>query len=508
MAVNSGIHERQRIYIAIDLKSFYASVECADRKLDPLVTNLVVADPARTDKTICLAVSPGLKSYGLPGRPRLFEVVQAAKGINADRRRDAPGHAFTGKSFLTTELEKDPSLELDYIVAPPRMALYMKYSTDIYKIYLKYISADDILVYSCDEVFMDVTEYLNLYDMTAHELAITMIRDVLVQTGITATAGIGTNLFLSKVAMDIVAKKLPADKDGVRIAELDERSFRSTLCAHTPVTDFWGFGSGTAKRLAKLGIFTLGDLAGYSEICEDNLYKAFGVKAELIIDHAWGWEPCTMQDIKKYRPKTNSLSSGQVLMRPYSFDEAAVIVREMTDLLTLDLVKKKLVTDQMTLTVCYECFRDPDSIAAYRGEMHYDWYGRPTPKHAHGTANLKEATSSARVITDAMMRLYDRITDRELMVRRIYVCACRTVHEDAVSRDGEEYEQLDLFTDYEARERERKAEREALEKEKALQTATADIRQKFGKNAILKGTNFLEGATTRERNEQIGGHRA
>ena len=367
---------------------------------------------------------------------------------------------------------------------------------------------DDILVYSVDEVFMDVTEYLNLYGMTPHELAITMISDVLVHTGITATAGIGTNLFLSKVAMDIVAKKIPADKDGVRIAELDEKTFRSTLWAHTPITDFWGFGSGTARRLAELRIFTLGDLARYSEIREDDLYKAFGVKAELIIDHAWGVEPCTMQDIKQYRPKTNSLSSGQVLQRPYSYDEAAVIVREMTDLLTLDLVKKKLVTDQLTLTICYECFRDPDSIASYKGEVHYDWYGRPTPKHGHGTANLKEPTSSTRMITDAMMRLYERITDRELMVRRVYVCACRTVPEDSVENDGEKYEQLDLFTDYEARERERKAEEEALEKERALQTAATDIRQKYGKNAILKGTNFLKGAMTRERNEQIGGHRA
>lgn len=500
--------ERQRIYIAIDLKSFYASVECADRKLDPLVTNLVVADPARTEKTICLAVSPGLKSYGLPGRPRLFEVVQAVKGINASRKRSAAGHTFTGKSFLTTELEKDPSLELDYIVAPPRMALYMKYSTEIYKIYLKYISADDILVYSCDEVFMDVTGYLKLYDMTPHELALTMIRDVLIHTGITATAGIGTNLFLSKVAMDVEAKKMAADKDGVRIAELDEKTFRSTLWGHTPITDFWGFGSGTAKRLKGLGLFTLGDIARYSEIGESNLYKVFGVKAELIIDHAWGWEPCTMEDIRQYRPKTNSLSSGQVLMRPYSFDEASVIVREMTDLLTLDLVKKKLVTDQITLTICYECFRDQESIASYKGEMHNDWYGRPTPKHGHGTANLKEPTSSTRIITDAMMQLYERITDRELMVRRVYVCACRTVPEDSVNQNAEEYEQLDLFTDYEAREKEKRAEDEALAKEKALQTATTDIQKKYGKNAILKGTNFLEGAMTRERNNQIGGHKA
>ncbi|MCR5591686.1 MAG: DNA methylase [Lachnospiraceae bacterium] len=495
------------IYIAIDLKSFYASVECVERHIDPLTANLVVADSSRTEKTICLAVSPGLKSYGLPGRPRLFEVVQAVKMVNASRLTRAHRSSFSGKSIFTTELDANPSLEVDYIVATPRMALYMKYSTDIYKIYLKYIAPEDILVYSCDEVFMDVSAYLDTYRMTAHELAMTMIRDVLSTTGITATAGIGTNMFLCKVAMDITAKHMPADKDGVRIAELDEMEFRRTLWSHTPITDFWRIGAGTARRLAKMGLHTMGDIAACSEKFEDLLYKAFGVNAELIIDHAWGWEPCTIEDTRNYRPMNNSISSGQVLQRPYAYDEGAIIVREMTDLLTLDLVKKGLVTDQMVLTIGYESVKDPSELEKYDVEVGLDWYGRYVPKHAHGTASLGRMTSSTRIITEAVMELYERIVDPRLFIRRVTICAGRVVPEkEAAERDS--YVQLDLFTDYEEEERRRAEEDEQLAKEKALQLATLDIKNKYGKNAILKGTNFLEGAMTIERNKQVGGHKA
>ncbi len=500
-------HSVGHMYIAIDLKSFYASVECVERALDPLVTCLVVADAARTDKTICLAVSPGLKRYGVPGRPRLFEVIQKVREINADRRYLAPDHRFSGKSFHTFELDADPALELDYITAPPRMGLYMRYSTDIYRIYLKYVAPEDIHVYSCDEVFIDVSPYLRIYGMTPHELAITMIRDVLSSTGITATAGIGTNMYLCKIAMDIVAKHMPADKDGVRIAELNESSFREQLWGHTPLTDFWSIGGGTARRLASLGLFTMGDLAVYSEIDEDSLYRTFGIKAELLIDHAWGWEPCTIDCIKRYVPENNSLSSGQVLPRPYSFAEAAIIVREMADLLALRLVRKGFLTDQLTLTIGYESLKDGAQQRAYKGEFHYDWYGRLVPKHAHGSVCLKCMTASSQMIIDALLALYPDITDRELMIRRVNICAARIVRSPEICTD-DEYEQLDLFTDYEAAERLRQAERARLQKERSLQIAELEIKEKYGKNAILKGTNFLEGAMTRERNMQIGGHKA
>ncbi|MCR4788948.1 MAG: DNA methylase [Lachnospiraceae bacterium] len=491
-------------YIAIDLKSFYASVECSERKLDPLNTNLVVADPDRTEKTICLAVSPSLKAYGIPGRARLFEVVERVKLVNSERKSHAPGRRFSGSSHFADELKADPSLELDYIVAKPRMALYMKYSTDIFRIYLKYVSAEDMHVYSCDEVFMDVTQYLNTYKMTAHELALTMIRDVLKNTGITATAGIGTNLFLSKVAMDIVAKHMKADKDGVRIAELDEMGFRRTLWDHTPITDFWRVGGGTARRLRSLGLYTMGDVAAYSELYEDTLYKSFGVNAELLIDHAWGWEPCTIAEIKQYKPESNSLSTGQVLQRPYGYEEAAIVVREMTDLLTLDLVRKGLITDQMVLTIGYENIKDPEEI---NGEVSVDRYGRTVPKHAHGTVNLEIKTSSTKLITDAVMKLYERITDRDLKIRRLNVTACKVIHEEEHTEEPI-YEQLDLFTDYEKMIETRNKEKEKLEKERALQLAALKIKEKYGKNAILKGTDLLEGATTIQRNGQIGGHNA
>ena len=497
----------EHIYIAIDLKSFYASVECVERGLDPLTTNLVVADNTRTDKTICLAVSPGLKSYGVSGRPRLFEVNQMVRMLNADRRLKAPYRHFTGKSCFVPELNADPALELDFITAVPRMLLYMQYSTRIYGIYLRYIAPEDIHVYSCDEVFIDAAQYLSLYGKSAHELAITMIRDVLTETGITATAGVGTNLFLSKVAMDIVAKHMPADKDGVRIADLDEHGFREKLWNHTPITDFWRVGGGIARRLYNLGLITMGDVARYSEYGESRLYKIFGVNAELLIDHAWGWEPCTIDYIKQYKPATNSISSGQVLQRPYKYEEAMIIVREMTDLLSLDLVRKHVVTDQMVLYIGYECIKDPDLIKDYKGELHLDYYGRITPKHANGTANLHRYTSSTRLLTAAVIGLFESIVDPLLLIRRVNICACHVLPENAVKLHPE-FEQLDLFTDFDALERARQEEDFLLEKEKALQLATLKIKDKYGKNAILKGTNFLEGAMTRQRNQWIGGHKA
>ena len=502
-------------YIAIDLKSFYASVECTERGLDPLDTNLVVADKSRTEKTICLAVSPSLKEYGIPGRPRLFEVVQRVKSVNSERNRRAPNRRFTGKSYIASELKHSPDKELSYIVAPPRMSLYMEYSSRIYGIYLKYIAPEDIHIYSVDEVFMDVTPYLESYKMTAHELAMTIIRDVLKTTGITATAGIGTNLYLCKIAMDIVAKHIAPDKDGVRIAELDEMSYRRLLWSHRPITDFWRVGKGYARKLEKYGIYTMGDVArcslGTSEDYrnEELLYKLFGVNAELLIDHAWGWEPCTIADIKKYRPETSSISSGQVLHCPYDFDKGKLIIREMTELLVLELVEKGLVTNQMVLTIGYdiENLTDPDRRKAYKGEVVTDRYGRRIPKHAHGTANLKTHTSSTMIIVKAVMELYDRIADKNLLVRRMNVTACNVVDEKSVSTKPV-YEQLDLLTDYDERDKAREAEQKALEREKKVQHTMLDIQRKFGKNAVVKGFNLMEGATTMERNKTIGGHKA
>ncbi len=500
----------ERTYIAIDLKSFYASVECRERGLDPLTANLVVADASRTEKTICLAVSPSLKAYGIPGRARLFEVVEKVKEVNSFRKERNHGKPFTGKSDQAPELAADPSLELDYIVAPPRMALYMRYSTEIYKIYLKYIAPEDMHVYSCDEVFMDVTEYLGIYKMSPRELARTIIRDVLKSTGITATAGIGTNMFLCKIAMDIVAKHIPADEDGVRIAELDERSYREKLWDHTPLTDFWRVGAGTARRLAAMGLYTMGDVARFSETYEDRLYKEFGVNAELIIDHAWGYEPCTIAAIKAYRPESSSLSSGQVLSRPYTYKEAEVVVREMADVLALDLTEKKLVTDCIVLTICYdsESLKNPEVRRKYDGEIKPDWYGRPVPKHAHGTARLKRQTASSRLITEGAIDIFKRTVNEDLLVRRIYIVADHITPESEAVIPGTQEEQLSLFVNYEERDRDREKEEEALRKEKALQEATLSIKKRFGKNAILKGVNFEEGATGRDRNRQIGGHKA
>ncbi|MBE6836162.1 MAG: DNA methylase [Ruminococcaceae bacterium] len=491
-----------RTYIAIDLKSFYASVECVERGLDPLNTNLVVADQSRTEKTICLAVSPSLKKHGIPGRARLFEVVEKVREVNSLRRSLAPKNKLAGKSVFADELESNPALELDYIVAPPQMARYMEISTNIYNIYLKYIAPEDIHVYSVDEVFIDATNYLKTYKKTAHELAMTMIRDVLSSTGITATAGIGTNMYLCKIAMDIVAKHIPADKDGVRIAELDEMSYRKQLWEHTPITDFWRVGKGYATRLANNGMYTMGDVARCSIENEDKLYKLFGINAELLIDHAWGYEPCRMSDIKSYVPESNSLSLGQVLSSPYPFEKARLIVREMTDNLVLDLVKKGLVTDQMVLTVGYD-IENTKNVS----ESEIDRYGRKTPKSAHGSINLNMYTSSTKIITDAVIKLFDRIVDRQYTVRRMYVVANRVLPEKSL-KDKEQFEQMDLFTDYEKRDKEKEEQNEAIEKEKKIQQAVISIKDKFGKNAILKGMNFEEGATAKERNEQVGGHKA
>jgi DNA polymerase V len=507
--------EQTRSYVAIDLKSFYASVECKERNLDPLTTNLVVADPERTTKTICLAVSPALKAYGIPGRARLFEVVRKVKEINGERKRKNGGHEFTGQSCDTGELKADRSFALDYITAVPRMALYMKYSTRIYDIYLKYVAPEDIHVYSIDEVFMDVTDYLHTYRLTPEELAGKIMREIYEQTGITATAGIGTNLYLAKIAMDIMAKHSEPDENGFRFASLDEMSYRRSLWNHRPLTDFWRVGRGYAKKLEQCGLYTMGDIARCSVgkenefYNEELLYKMFGVNAELLIDHAWGYEPCTMEQVKAYKPETNSVCSGQVLHCPYDFDKAKLVVKEMTDLMTLDLVDKRLVTDQIVLTVGYdiENLTDPDRYRKYKGSVTIDRYGRKVPKHAHGTTNLKRKTSSTMLITDAVMELYDRIVDKNLLIRRINITANKLVDE-SFSKEEETYEQLDLFTDYTVKEQEQAEEEAVLEREKRMQQTMLTIKKKFGKNAILKGMNLQEGATAKDRNEQIGGHKA
>ncbi len=501
--------DEQKIYLAIDLKSFYASQECVERGLDPLRTNLVVADASRTDKTICLAVSPSLKACGLGGRPRLFEVKQKVREINAMRLAKAPGHRFTGASCDASELEANPALALDYIAAPPRMAHYMECSTRIYQIYLKYVAPEDMHIYSIDEVFIYATPYLKLYGLTPREFTRKILRDVLETSGITATAGIGTNLYLCKVAMDIVAKHTQPDANGARIGELDEMRYRRELWNHRPLTDFWRVGRGYAKRLEQNGMYTMGDVARCSVgkpgefYNEDLLYKLFGVNAELLIDHAWGWEPCTIADIKAYRPESNSLGSGQVLQCPYPFHKARLVVREMADLLALELVDKGLLTDQMVLSVGYdvENLTDPGKRRAYQGSVTTDFYGRKVPKHAHGSIHLKSHTASAKRIVEAVMELFDRIVNPELLVRRLNLVANHVVPE---TDKGDSFCQLDFFTD------QANAETEAaeLERERRRQEAVLEIRKKYGKNAILKGMNLEEGATARMRNKQIGGHRA
>lgn len=503
----------EKIYIAIDLKSFYASVECMERGLDPMTTNLVVADKSRTEKTICLAVSPALKKYGIPGRPRLFEVIQKVSEINQIRKRKIPGNQFSGTSVQSSELEKKPELEIDYIIAPPQMAKYIAISRKIYEVYLKYIAPEDMHVYSIDEVFIDATGYLKTYKVSAREFARQMILDVLNTTGITATAGIGTNLYLCKVAMDIGAKHIPADAKGVRIAQLDEMKYRQTLWSHTPLTDFWRVGRGYADKLAACGIYTMGDIARCSIGSEreyhneELLYKLFGVNAELLIDHAWGYEPCTMEDIKAYRPESNSIGSGQVLPCAYDFDKAKLVVREMADSLALELVDKKLVTNQLTLTVGYDKENLSKGSKRYTGEIMTDRYGRSIPKHAHGTENLEKYTSSAREMMIAAERLYDRIVNPSLLVRRLNLTA-NHVSDEASVNQKDTYEQLNLFTNYEEKEKQKKEEDAVLKREKKMQEAMLTIQKKYGKNAILKGIHYEEGATGKERNNQIGGHKA
>lgn len=496
-------NEESKIYVAIDLKSFYASVECKERGLDPITTNLVVADSSRTEKTICLAVSPALKSYGIPGRARLFEVVQKVKEVNIYRKRKATNRTFTGSSYSDIELKKNKSLELSYIIAPPRMAYYMKYSSKIYNIYLKYFSSDDIYVYSIDEVFIDVTHYLKTYNMRAKELVTKVIQDVYQTTGITATAGIGTNLYLCKIAMDIVAKHVKPDENGVRIASLDEMAYRKLLWGHRPLTDFWRVGKGYTKKLEEHGMYTMGDVARMSVKNEDLLYKLFGVNAELLIDHAWGWESVTIESIKAYRPATNSICSGQVLHCPYNYENTKIIVKEMTELLALDLVEKGLVTNQIVLEVGYDVdnLKNQAISSLYNGEITTDKYGRKVPKHAHGTINIDHQTSSSKVLTEHIIKLYEQIINKQLLVRRINITVNNVVNENMVQNSN--YEQINLFVDY----KEVNKKREKEEAEKEIQKAMINIKNKYGKNAIIKGMNLQKEGTTIERNGQIGGHK-
>ena len=504
---------KERTFICCDLKSFYASVECVERGLDPMTTNLVVADQSRTEKTICLAVTPSLKAYGISGRARLFEVVQKVAEVNAKRKRNAPGHQFTGSSWHDRSVRADPALALDYIVAPPQMARYIHWSTEIYRVYLKYIAPEDIFPYSIDEVFMDVTNYLDTYKMTARELTRTIILDILKTTGITAAAGMGTNLYLAKVAMDIGAKHVQPDEHGVRIAQLNERTYRQHLWTHRPLTDFWRVGKGYANKLEAHGLYTMGDIARCSignagdYHNEELLYKLFGVNAEILIDHAWGWEPCTIADAKAYKPENKSIVSGQVLQCPYDFQKARLVAREMADALALDLVDKGLVTNQLVLTVGYdrENLDDPSRRQSYHGPVTTDRYGRKIPKHAVGTENF-HYTSSASDLLRAVTALYDRIVNPNLLIRRLSISANKLLPEADSPKD--EAEQLDLFTDYAAKERREQADEAAHARERKIQEAMLGIKKKYGKNAILKGMNLEEGATARERNETIGGHHA
>ena len=495
---------KDRTYIAIDLKSFYASVECHDMGLNPMDTNLVVADVSRTDKTICLAVSPSLKSYEIPGRCRLFEVRERLRIINNERRKNAPGRRFKGKSSIYSELRDDPALEVDFIPAKPRMAKYMEISSEIYGIYLGYIAPEDIHVYSIDEVFIDATDYLTLYGLSAHDFAMQLVLSVLERTGITATAGIGPNMYLAKVAMDIMAKHSRADANGVRIAELDEMSYREKLWSHRPLTDFWRVGRGYAKKLEEHRLYTMGDIARYSERNEELLYKLFGVNAELLIDHAWGWEPCTMKDIKEYRPDSSSIGSGQVLQAPYPFAKARLVVKEMADSLSLSLVEKRLAAHQIVLAVGY----DAENITEnYSGPTKQNHYGRTVPKSTHGSYSFSTPSSSSKEIIDAAISIFDNTVNSSLAIRRIYITAMNVVDEETAKREGSSV-QLELFTDTDEYEEERKRKEREAEKERRLQDATLEIKKKFGKNALLRGMSFEEGATQRERNEQIGGHKA
>ena len=503
----------EKSYIAIDLKSFYASVECINRGLDPMQTNLVVADISRTEKTICLAVSPSLKSFGIPGRPRLYEIVQKINKVNENINMQYNKNGKIKKSCNITELNNNKTLNVDYIIAKPQMAYYIKCSNIIYNIYLKYISHEDIHIYSIDEVFIDATKYLKIYNMSAHDLAMAMIKDVLENTGITATVGIGTNLYLSKIAMDIVAKKMPADKNGVRIASLNEINYRKQLWAHTPITDFWRVGKGYAKKLAKYDLYTMGDIArcslgkqndGYNE---DLLYELFGVNAELLIDHAWGYEPCTITEIKSYKPKNTSICSGQVLQEAYPFDKARLVVHEMIDLLVLDLVAKNLVTDQIVLTVGYDIENLTNTNINYNGEVVSDAYGRKIPKHSHGTTNLIKKSSSTKIIVNAVMQLFDKIVNNKLLVRRISISANHLVNINNCT-ENENIEQLNFFDNCNISDTPNSINKDDLKKENSIQNTMISLKEKYGNNAIIKGMNLMDGATTIDRNKQIGGHNA
>ena len=496
--------EIKKQYIAIDLKSFYASVECAERNLDPLKTNLVVADPTRTEKTICLAVSPSLKQYGIPGRARLFEVLEAVKKINYQRLKKCPGHKFKGKSFDDDELKRNPYLELDFVIAPPQMSHYIAKSVEIYNIYLKYIDSQDIHVYSIDEMFADVTKYLKTYKKNAAEIASMLIKEVYEKTGITATAGVGDNMYLAKVAMDILAKHAKENKDGVRIATLDEMSYREQLWDHLPLTDFWRVGRGLTKRLYNHGLLTMGDIARQSLIDEDVLYQEFGINAELLIDHAWGYEPCTMEDVKSYEPENNSLSIGQVLPGPYEYEKAKLIIKEMAEALSLDMVNKGLLTDQIAISVGY----DVRDLTQENITIDKDWYGREVPKGNHSSINIGQFTSSTTLITEAAVRLFDRIINKKLHVRRMYIVATRVIKIKEIKKYENEYEQMNLFVDYDELEKKRQTRQAKLEEENKLQKTILKIKSKYGKNMVLKGHDFEEGGTTRERNNQIGGHKA
>ena len=497
--------EEKRQCIAIDLKSFYASSECVERGLNPLTTNLVVADVSRTEKTICLAVSPSLKQYGIPGRARLFEVIQKVKQINKERLKNAPGHKFTGKSFDDNELKRNPNLELDFIAATPQMAHYIQKSTEIYKIYLKYIDSKDIHVYSIDEMFADVTKYIKTYKKNAEEIATMMILDVYRTTGITATGGIGDNLYLAKVAMDIIAKHTKPNKEGVRIGHLTEQSYRELLWDHTPLTDFWRVGRGLTNRLFKHGLLTMGDIARQSLIDEDVLYQEFGVNAELLIDHAWGYEPVTIEDIKNYKPKNNSLSVGQVLSEPYDYEKAKIIIKEMADSLSLDLTNKGLLTDQIVLSFGYDIGDLNDSLS--QDEVSLDWYGRKVPTGEHGSYNLTHFTSSTKEIVKAATMLYERLINKKFHVRRVYI-GCPVIKESDIDKYTSKYQQMSLFASPEEIDEYSKNIKEIESEEKELQKTILKIKNKYGKNAVLKGMDYEEGGTTRERNEQIGGHKA
>jgi len=502
--------KKERIYIAIDLKSFFASVECVERGLDPLTTNLVVADGARTEKTICLAVTPALKSFGISGRARLYEVVQQVGKVNRTRKL-AIRKDFEGSSCDINELKENPNLSLNYIIAPPRMSYYMDYSTRVYSIYLRYIAPEDIHVYSIDEVFMDVTDYLNTYKCTPRELAMKMIHEVLKETGITATAGIGTNLYLCKIAMDIVAKHIPADKDGVRIAYLDEMTYRKELWNHRPLTDFWRIGKGTVKRLADKGLYTMGDIArcsiGKKEdyYNEELLYKLFGINAELIIDHAWGYEPTRISDIKSYKSETNSLGNSQVLSRPYQFDEGLIVIKEMAESLTLSLVEKKLVCSSVFVGISY----DIENVEKddFEGETSKDFYGRIAPKSTHGIYNFESPTNSNMLIRDAAADIYQRTTNPNFTIRKLSITANNVIYEKDVP-NKEIVEQMDMFTDYQQKDKQKEQFKQELEKEKKVQQAILQIKNTYGKNAVIKAVDLDESATAKERNEQIGGHKA